>query len=81
MSSLSQPEPVKFGEGAPASSEVNDDVLGLLHQLTPQGGIKDVTWMDDSLNPTSFPGASDGSLDLPLLQPSAVERLSASGQV
>uniref|UniRef100_A0A8C1LG85 Paxillin n=1 Tax=Cyprinus carpio TaxID=7962 RepID=A0A8C1LG85_CYPCA len=81
MSSLSQPEPVKFGEGAPASSEVNDDVLGLLHQLTPQGGIKDVTWMDDSLNPTSFPGASDGSLDLPLLQPSAVERLSASGQI
>uniref|UniRef100_A0A9J8CW40 Paxillin n=1 Tax=Cyprinus carpio carpio TaxID=630221 RepID=A0A9J8CW40_CYPCA len=81
MSSLSQPEPVKFGEGAPASSEVNDDVLGLLHQLTPQGGIKDVTWMDDSLNPTSFPGASDGSLDLPLLQPSAVERLSASGQL
>uniref|UniRef100_A0A8C2QAT0 Paxillin n=1 Tax=Cyprinus carpio TaxID=7962 RepID=A0A8C2QAT0_CYPCA len=81
MSSLSQPGPVKFGEGAPASSEVNDDVLGLLHQLTPQGGIKDVTWMDDSLNPTSFPGASDGSLDLPLLQPSAVERLSASGQL
>ncbi|XP_016096561.1 calphotin-like [Sinocyclocheilus grahami] len=80
-SSLSQPEPGKLGEGDPASSEVNDDVLALLHQLTPQGGFKDITWMDDYLNPTSFPGASDVSLDLPLLQPSAVERLSTSGQL
>uniref|UniRef100_A0A672LWY6 Paxillin-like n=1 Tax=Sinocyclocheilus grahami TaxID=75366 RepID=A0A672LWY6_SINGR len=76
-SSLSQPELVKLGEGAPASLEVNDDVLARLHQSTPPGGFKDVTWMD----PTSFPGASDVSLDLPLLQPSAVERLFTSGQV
>ncbi|KAL0194150.1 hypothetical protein M9458_012446, partial [Cirrhinus mrigala] len=81
LTSLSQPEPRKVIEGAPVSSEVNDDVLALLHQSTPQGGFKDVTWMDDSLNPTSIPGMSEVSLDLPLLQPSAVERLSASGQV
>lgn len=35
------------------------------------------SWMKDSV----FSEASDVSLDLPLLQPSAVERLSASGQV
>lgn len=70
-----------MGEGTPASLEVNDDVLARPHQSTPPGGFEDVTWMDDPLNPTSFPGESDVSLDLPLLQPSAVERLSASGQV
>uniref|UniRef100_A0A8C2GPK9 Paxillin n=1 Tax=Cyprinus carpio TaxID=7962 RepID=A0A8C2GPK9_CYPCA len=81
MSSLSQPEPVKLGEGTPASLEVNDDILACFHQSTPSGGLKDVTWMDDPLNSTSFPEESDVSLDLPLLQPSAVERLSASGQI
>ncbi|XP_042579126.1 LIM domain-binding protein 3-like isoform X2 [Cyprinus carpio] len=80
-SSLSQPEPVKLGEGTPASLEVNDDILACFHQSTPSGGLKDVTWMDDPLNSTSFPEESDVSLDLPLLQPSAVERLSASGQL
>lgn len=35
------------------------------------------SWMKDSV----FSEASDVSLDLPILQPSAVERLSASGQV
>ncbi|XP_042579127.1 paxillin-like isoform X3 [Cyprinus carpio] len=80
-SSLSQPEPVKLGEGTPASLEVNDDILACFHQSTPSGGLKDVTWMDDPLNSTSFPEESDVSLDLPLLQPSAVERLSASGQI
>ncbi|RXN08385.1 paxillin isoform X3 [Labeo rohita] len=78
LTSISQPEQGKVVEGAP---EVNNDVLALLHQSTPQGGFKDVTWMDDSLNPTSIPGMSEVSLDLPLLQPSAVERLSASGQL
>ncbi|XP_073697093.1 paxillin a isoform X2 [Garra rufa] len=80
LTSLSQPEPGKVVEGAPVSSEVTDGVLGLLHQSTPQGGFKE-SWMDDPLNPTSIPGASEVSLDLPLLQPSAVERLSASGQL
>ncbi|XP_067261906.1 uncharacterized protein [Chanodichthys erythropterus] len=83
-SGLSQPEPVKLLEGYPASSEMNDDILELLHQSTPEGGYKDtqiplteISWTDDPFNP----GASDVSLDLPLLQPSAVERLSASGQL
>lgn len=83
-SSLSQPEPVKLLEGDPGSPEMNDDILSLFHQSMPHGGYKDtqtpltdISWTDDSL----YPGASDVSLDLPLLQPSAVERLSTSGQV
>ncbi|XP_077097921.1 paxillin a isoform X7 [Siphateles boraxobius] len=83
-SSLSQPEPVKLLEEDPGSPEMNDDILSLFHHSTPQGGYKDtqtpltdIGWTDDSL----YPGASDVSLDLPLLQPSAVERLSASGQL
>ena len=47
--------------------------------LTP---LTEASWMDDSLaNPSTCPGTPDGTLDVPLLQPSAVERLSTSGQV
>lgn len=79
-SGLSQPEPAKLLEGDPASPEMSDEILAL-HQLMPQGDTQipfsEISWTDDSLNP----GAAVVSLDLPLLQPSAVERLSASGQV
>ncbi|XP_056313273.1 paxillin a isoform X1 [Danio aesculapii] len=76
-----QPEPVKQPIGSPFFSEVNNDVLELLHQSMPQDGLGKLSWMDEFPNPASHPGASDVSLDLPLLQPSAVERLSASGQL
>ncbi|XP_067095116.1 uncharacterized protein [Osmerus mordax] len=46
--------------------------------LTP---LTEASWMDDSLaTPCTCPGTPDGTLDVPLLQPSAVERLSTSGQ-
>ncbi|XP_067361533.1 uncharacterized protein [Channa argus] len=38
-------------------------------------------WMDESLTPSTCPGTPDAMLDLPIQQPSAVERLSASGQL
>ncbi|KAJ8414757.1 hypothetical protein AAFF_G00022800 [Aldrovandia affinis] len=46
--------------------------------ITP---LTEASWMDESLTPTSCPGTPDTQLDLPLMQPSAVERISASGHV
>uniref|UniRef100_A0A3B3T8G6 Paxillin n=1 Tax=Paramormyrops kingsleyae TaxID=1676925 RepID=A0A3B3T8G6_9TELE len=46
--------------------------------MTPQ---TEASWMDDSLTPSPCPQTPDTSLDLPLLQPSAVERMSASGHL
>ncbi|TRY88753.1 hypothetical protein DNTS_029678 [Danionella cerebrum] len=71
MSTLSQPEHPEKAPSSPEGNDDEDDELLRLHQSAPQD------WPDDF----SFPEASDVSLDLPLLQPSAVERLSASGQL
>ncbi|KAG9354674.1 hypothetical protein JZ751_001387, partial [Albula glossodonta] len=46
--------------------------------ITP---LTEASWMDESLTPSSCPGTPDTQLDLPLLQPSAVERISASGHI
>ncbi|KAG5840712.1 hypothetical protein ANANG_G00191600 [Anguilla anguilla] len=46
--------------------------------ITP---LTEASWMEGSLTPTSCPGSPDVQMDLPLLQPSAVERISASGHV
>lgn len=46
--------------------------------LTP---MTESSWLDECFTPSSCPGTPDAALDLPLQQPSAVERLSASGQV
>lgn len=43
--------------------------------------LNKASWMDDSLTPSTCPGSPETTLDLPLNQPSAVERLSTSGQV
>ncbi|XP_063066901.1 paxillin a isoform X2 [Engraulis encrasicolus] len=39
------------------------------------------SWMDECMTPSSGAGTPDVCMDLPLSQPSAVERLSASGQL
>lgn len=39
------------------------------------------SWIDECMTPRSGTGTPDVSMDLPVSQPSAVERLSASGQV
>lgn len=46
--------------------------------LTP---MTESSWMDECFTPSTCPGTPDTPLDLPTQQPSAVERLSASGQV
>ncbi|XP_014859111.1 PREDICTED: paxillin isoform X1 [Poecilia mexicana] len=46
--------------------------------LTP---MTESSWMDECFTPSSCPGTPDATLDLPVQQPSAVDRLSASGQV
>lgn len=46
--------------------------------LTP---MTESSWLDECFTPSSCPGTPDAVLDLPIQQPSAVERLSASGQV
>ncbi|XP_061583743.1 nascent polypeptide-associated complex subunit alpha, muscle-specific form-like isoform X2 [Cololabis saira] len=39
------------------------------------------SWMEECFTPSTCPGTPDASLELPTQQPSAVERLSASGQL
>ena len=46
--------------------------------LTP---MTESSWMDECMTPSTCPGTPDAMQDLPSQQPSAVERLSASGQV
>ncbi|XP_029631626.1 flocculation protein FLO11 isoform X1 [Salmo trutta] len=46
--------------------------------MTP---LNKASWMDDCLTPSTCPGTPETTLDLPLNQPSAVERLSTSGQL
>lgn len=46
--------------------------------LTP---MTESSWMDECFTPSTCPGTPDAALDLPSQQPSAIERLSASGQV
>ncbi|XP_051931739.1 uncharacterized protein LOC127607450 isoform X1 [Hippocampus zosterae] len=46
--------------------------------LTP---MTEASWIDECFTPSTSPGTPDATLDLPTLQPSAIERLSASGQL
>ncbi|XP_034440759.1 proline-rich protein 36-like isoform X1 [Hippoglossus hippoglossus] len=57
---------------------------GLYPDLSREGTLTPMTessWMDECFTPSTCPGTPDATLDLPSQQPSAVERLSASGQL
>ncbi|XP_028430799.1 flocculation protein FLO11 isoform X2 [Perca flavescens] len=57
---------------------------GIYPDLSREGTLTPMTessWMDECFTPSTCPGTPDATLDLPTQQPSAVERLSASGQV
>lgn len=57
---------------------------GIYPDLSREGTLTPMTessWMDECFTPSTCPGTPDAILDLPSQQPSAVERLSASGQV
>ncbi|XP_041756762.2 proline-rich protein 12 isoform X2 [Coregonus clupeaformis] len=46
--------------------------------MTP---MTEASWMDDSLDGSSCPGTPDAAMDLPLLQPATMDRVSASGHL
>uniref|UniRef100_A0A3P8RYC4 Paxillin b n=1 Tax=Amphiprion percula TaxID=161767 RepID=A0A3P8RYC4_AMPPE len=57
---------------------------GIYPDLSREGTLTPMTessWIDECFTPSTCPGTPDATLDLPLQQPSAVERLSASGQL
>ncbi|XP_051923565.1 proline-rich protein 36-like isoform X2 [Hippocampus zosterae] len=43
--------------------------------------LTEASWMDDSMTPSTCPGSPDIALDLPLLQPPNMDRVSASGHI
>ena len=61
-----------------------DDEEGIYPSLSRDGTLTsmiDSSWMDECMTPSTYPGTPDVMQELPSQQPSAVERLSASGQV
>lgn len=61
-----------------------EDEEGMYPSLSRDGTLTPMTdssWMDECMTPSTCPGTPDVMQDLPSQQPSAVERLSASGQV
>lgn len=57
---------------------------GMYPDLSQEGTLTPMTessWLDECFTPSTCPGTPDAALDLPIQQPPAVERLSASGQV
>lgn len=61
-----------------------DEEDGFYPDFSREGTLTPMTessWMDECFTPSTCPGTPDATLDFPMQQPSAVERLSASGQV
>ncbi|KAJ3602743.1 hypothetical protein NHX12_030491, partial [Muraenolepis orangiensis] len=61
-----------------------EDEEGLYPSLSRDGTLTSMTdssWMDDCMTPSTCPGTPDVIQDLPSQQPSAIDRLSASGQL
>ncbi|KAM4587552.1 paxillin a isoform 2-T3 [Odontesthes bonariensis] len=61
-----------------------DEEEGIYPDFSREGTLTPMTessWMDECFTPSTCPGTPDATLDLPIQQPSAVERLSASGQL
>nr|XP_046240325.1 mucin-17-like isoform X1 [Scatophagus argus] len=61
-----------------------DEEDGIYPDFSREGTLTPMTeasWMDECFTPSTCPGTPDATLDLPTQQPSAVERLSASGQL
>nr|XP_057910510.1 uncharacterized protein LOC131105956 isoform X1 [Doryrhamphus excisus] len=61
-----------------------DEEDGIYPDVSREGTLTPMTeasWIDECFTPSTCPGTPDATLDLPTQQPSAVERLSASGQL
>ncbi|KAM6946666.1 uncharacterized protein PEZ65_000426 isoform 1-T1 [Lycodopsis pacificus] len=79
--SANQP-PASFMPGDEYRSWEEEDGIDPDHSregtLTP---MTESSWIDECFTPSPCPGTPDATLDLPTQQPSAVERLSTSGQL
>lgn len=91
LDNLASPDTTRLSENQPPASTISGDEDGAWEEedgfypdysregtLTP---MTESSWMDECFTPSTCPGTPDATLDLPTQQPSAVERLSASGQV
>ncbi|XP_061146957.1 mucin-2-like isoform X1 [Syngnathus typhle] len=61
-----------------------DEDYGTYPDVSREGTLTPTTeasWIDECFTPSTCPGTPDAALDLPTQQPSAIERLSASGQL
>lgn len=91
LDKLLSPDPtLPSGSQTPASALPGDEDRsweeedGIYPDLSREGTLTPMTessWIDECYTPSTCPGTPDATLDLPSQQPSAVERLSASGQV
>lgn len=93
LDELLSPNPTQLSEDQPPDSEIPGDENrsweeeeedGIYPDLSREGTLTPMTessWIDECFTPSTCPGTPDATLDLPTQQPSAVERLSASGQV
>lgn len=74
----------QLSEKQPPEDRSWEEEDGIYPDLSREGTLTPMTessWMDECFTPSTCPGTPDATLDLPTQQPSAVERLSASGQV
>lgn len=69
---------MSFHDGLDGSMTPYTERLYTDGSMTP---LTEASWMDESMTPSSCPGTPDGALDLPLLQPPNIDRVSASGHV
>ncbi|KAM8916778.1 paxillin-like isoform 3-T3 [Spinachia spinachia] len=76
-SDILPPSSVTSGDGDQFWEE-EDGIYPEDGTLTP---MTDSSWMDECFTPSTCPGTPDATLDLPAQLPSAVDRLSASGQL
>lgn len=91
LDKLLSPDSTRLSENQPPGSVIPGDEDrsweeedGIYPDLSREGTLTPMTessWMDECFTPSTCPGTPDATLELPTQQPSAVERLSASGQV
>ncbi|XP_057701310.1 mucin-2-like isoform X1 [Corythoichthys intestinalis] len=91
LDKLLAPELTQLDESHPPTSYMTgdenrpwDEEDGMYPDVSREGTLTPMTeasWIDECFTPSTCPGTPDATLDLPTLQPSAIERISASGQV
>ncbi|KAM7422162.1 hypothetical protein PAMA_010301 [Pampus argenteus] len=89
LDTLLAPDSTRPDENQPPASimpgdEDEEEEDGIYPDFSREGSLTPMTessWIDECFTPSTCPGTPDAAMDLPTQQPSAVERLSASGQL